>query len=310
MPNARGSRTCFSIRSLPIRARIYGSGSSARADCSPTPTRICGEVARLPNFVPVRPIDEIARELINFYEVIYEPARCLRRAFDQTALLGDTPGRLRWRIPQFHEMQLMLSVIRQHTFGFPTRWTFWRYLLTIAWRWPTKVYSFLIMLAYAQDYFDHRLVVRKHVSETAMTWNAHAVAGTTGPCVILRVAGVITIGVEIASQVDAGSVEMALPCPNQARLFASLQSRIVGEPLACAPVGFPLLNSTAQGSCAKSPTRPPRRVFRGERRNYGRIIAGAMACAHVKPAFAQTNETTTVILEVLDRSSQSPRQNI
>ena len=45
---------------------------------------------------------------------------------------------------------------------------------------------------------------------------------------ILRVAGVITVGVEIASQVDAGSVEMALPCPNQARLFASLQSRIVG----------------------------------------------------------------------------------
>ena len=40
LPNARGSRTCFSIRSLPIRARIYGSGSSARADCSPTPTRI------------------------------------------------------------------------------------------------------------------------------------------------------------------------------------------------------------------------------------------------------------------------------
>ena len=140
-----------------------------------------GEVARLPNFVPVRPIDEIARELINFYEVIYEPARCLRRAFDQTALLGDTPGRLRWRIPEFHEMQLMLSVIRQHTFGFPTRWTFWRYLLTIAWRWPTKVYSFLIMLAYAQNYFDHRLVVRKHVSETAMTWNAHAVAVLPGP---------------------------------------------------------------------------------------------------------------------------------
>ena len=72
-----------------------------------------GEVAGLPNFVPVRPIDEIAQELINFYEVIYEPARCLRRAFDQTALLGDTPGRLRWRIPEFHEMQLMLSVIRQ-----------------------------------------------------------------------------------------------------------------------------------------------------------------------------------------------------
>ena len=134
-----------------------------------------GEVARLPNFVPVRPIDEIARELINFYEVIYEPARCLGRAFDQIALLGDTPGRLRWRIPQFHEIKLMLSVMRQHTFGFPTRWTFWRYLLSITWRWPTKVYSFLIMLAYAQNYFDHRLVVRRHVTETATTWNPHGV---------------------------------------------------------------------------------------------------------------------------------------
>ena len=52
-----------------------------------------GEVARLPNFIPVRPIPHIARELINFYEVVYEPERCLERAYDQVCELGSAPSR-------------------------------------------------------------------------------------------------------------------------------------------------------------------------------------------------------------------------
>jgi hypothetical protein len=132
-----------------------------------------GEVARLPNFVPARSIHSIARELINFFEVVYEPERCLQRAFDQVCELGPAPGRR--RLPRAYELRLMLAVIVQHGVSYPTRRKFWRLLAATAWRSPTKVYSFLSMLAYAQNYFDHRLVVRRQVSVAAEQWRAEPV---------------------------------------------------------------------------------------------------------------------------------------
>jgi radical SAM superfamily enzyme YgiQ (UPF0313 family) len=132
-----------------------------------------GEVARLPNFVPARSIHSIARELINFFEVVYEPERCLQRAFDQVCELGPAPGRR--RLPRAYELRLMLAVIVQHGVSYPTRRKFWRLLAATAWRSPTKVYSVLSMLAYAQNYFDHRLVVRRQVSVAAEQWRAEPV---------------------------------------------------------------------------------------------------------------------------------------
>jgi radical SAM superfamily enzyme YgiQ (UPF0313 family) len=129
-----------------------------------------GEIARLPNFVPVRPIPHIARELINFYEVIYEPERCLDRAYDQISELGSAPSRERFRWPKGHEWRLMLSVAYQHGVRNSTRWKFWRQFGAIAWRSPAKVHSFMSLLAYAQNYFDHRLVVRRQVTDAAEQW--------------------------------------------------------------------------------------------------------------------------------------------
>ncbi len=129
-----------------------------------------GEVARLPNFVPVRPIVDIARELINFFETVYEPQRCLERAFDQITELGVTPTRRRLRWPRGYQWRLMLAVAAQHGIRNATRRTFWRFLATIVWRSPEKVYDFLSMLAYAQNYFDHRLVVRRSVGSSAEQW--------------------------------------------------------------------------------------------------------------------------------------------
>lgn len=137
--------------------------------------RNLGEVARLPNFVPVRPIADIARELINFFETVYEPKRCLERAFDQITELGLTPARRRLHWPRAYQWRLMLAVSAQHGIRNATRRTFWRYLATIAWRSPAKVYDFLSMLAYAQNYFDHRLVVRRSVSSIAEQWQHHPI---------------------------------------------------------------------------------------------------------------------------------------
>lgn len=135
-----------------------------------------GEVSRLPNFVTTRSIDAIARELINFYEVVYEPTRGLRRAFDQVCELGPAPSRKRLRWPRAEERTLMRSVILQHGVKYPTRWMFWRFLVTTAWRSPEKIHSFLSMIAYAQNYFDHRLVVRREVSVAAQQWQPEPMA--------------------------------------------------------------------------------------------------------------------------------------
>ncbi len=130
-----------------------------------------GEVARLPNFTPTRSIDAIARELINFYEVVYEPERCLERAFDQVRELGPAPSREGFCWPKTYEWKLMFSVAGEHGVRSSTRWKFWRLLGAIAWRSPEKVYTFLSLLAYAQNYFDHRLVVRREVSDAAERWS-------------------------------------------------------------------------------------------------------------------------------------------
>ena len=126
-----------------------------------------GEVARLPNFLPARSVQSIARELINFYEVVYEPDRCLDRAFDQIRELGPAPSRTGFRWPRGDEWRMMFSVAIQHGIKNSTRWKFWRFLTTLLRRSPGKVPSFM-SLGHGPDFVrvvGHAAMPGAHVAQ-------------------------------------------------------------------------------------------------------------------------------------------------
>ena len=70
----------------------------------------------------------------------------------------------------------MMSVAYHHGVRNPTRRKFWRLFGATVWRSPTKVYPFMSLLAYAQNYFDHRLVVRRQVSDAAEQWRPEPIS--------------------------------------------------------------------------------------------------------------------------------------
>jgi radical SAM superfamily enzyme YgiQ (UPF0313 family) len=115
-----------------------------------------GDLARLPNFLPARPMEEIAREMVRFFKTAYSPEFCLDRAFGQVAALGqDSPGRIsRW--PRSFEWRLVLEVLVRQGLLRPSRKKFWKHVLTGLKGFPSRLFYFFSYMAFAEHHFEFR----------------------------------------------------------------------------------------------------------------------------------------------------------
>jgi radical SAM superfamily enzyme YgiQ (UPF0313 family) len=131
-----------------------------------------GDLARLPNFVPVRPVPDIAREITNFFQTAYAPEFILDRAFGQVAALGqDFPGKItRW--PHPFEWRLILEVLLRQGWLAPSRQKFWKYMLTGLWRFPARLFYFFSYLAIAEHHFEFRDHVLRKVAADLNRWES------------------------------------------------------------------------------------------------------------------------------------------
>jgi radical SAM superfamily enzyme YgiQ (UPF0313 family) len=129
-----------------------------------------GTPARLPNFVTVRPIDEIAGELVHFFQVVYECEFCLERAFEQISILGNPPGCNMFKADPLLFMRIAVLVLYRQGLKHPTRWKFWKLLFAVLLRHPSKLYDFLSYLAFAQHHFEFRETVQAEVQAALEEW--------------------------------------------------------------------------------------------------------------------------------------------
>ena len=128
------------------------------------------------NFVPTRPIEEIAEEYVNAFWKLYDPKVYLKRVFDHFMLVGQAKvhqdPELRKKLANQHKtdfdlkgvlfglkMLAKLGVVRS------TRFVFWKYLYLMFKKNPGGIGNFLSFAAFMEHFLPYRKMVKKEIQE-------------------------------------------------------------------------------------------------------------------------------------------------
>ncbi|GAB4529768.1 MAG: B12-binding domain-containing radical SAM protein [Pleurocapsa sp.] len=117
----------------------------------------------LMNFIPTRPIEDIAREYIEAFWTLYEPERYLDRVYRCFLQLGAPPYKTPFKMPSWVDLRALGIVIWRQGFKRSTRWKFWRHLLGILRHNPGVWEHYLTMCAHNEHFLEYRQIVRDEI---------------------------------------------------------------------------------------------------------------------------------------------------
>ncbi|MBF2034495.1 MAG: B12-binding domain-containing radical SAM protein [Leptolyngbyaceae cyanobacterium T60_A2020_046] len=125
----------------------------------------------LMNFVPTRPIEEIAEEYVEAFWTLYDPLTVLNRTFRHFLMLGEGQkkayqGRSRsagspdinWVI-----IRALLIICWRQGVVRKTRWRFWGNLAVMLWHYPNVAANYLSVCAQAEHFLEFRKIVRQNI---------------------------------------------------------------------------------------------------------------------------------------------------
>ncbi|WP_017303178.1 B12-binding domain-containing radical SAM protein [Spirulina subsalsa] len=122
----------------------------------------------LMNFIPTRPIEEIAREYIDTFWQLYDPEMFLERTHRCYRILATANFPEKKREPKKVRLDIvkgLLTVLWNQGVVRPTRWKFWPYLFDIMRCNPGGVMSYLSVCAYIEHFADYRHIVKAQIEE-------------------------------------------------------------------------------------------------------------------------------------------------
>lgn len=115
------------------------------------------------NFIPTRPIEELAREYVKCFWELYEPKRYLARVFRHYMAMKPSPHKKKFRIPELRYIKALLIIFWRQGFKRDTRFQFWRQLFSILWHNPKVFESYLINCAHLEHFLEYRQIVRNEI---------------------------------------------------------------------------------------------------------------------------------------------------
>lgn len=118
----------------------------------------------LMNFIPTRPIEEIAREYIEAFGKIYEPMQFLDRTYRHFMMLGAPRNRVRRRkLVSWVTIRALLTLLWRQGVLRETRWKFWIYLYNIVKHNPRVWDHYLSVCGYFEHFYEYREIVRQQI---------------------------------------------------------------------------------------------------------------------------------------------------
>ncbi|MEI6444468.1 MAG: B12-binding domain-containing radical SAM protein [Nostocales cyanobacterium ELA583] len=121
----------------------------------------------LMNFVPTRPLPEIASEFVEAFWELYEPSRFLDRTYRHFRILGEATypkkGKgakkpLNWKV-----LRALLTICWRQGVLRNTRWQFWRNLGSMYKHNPGGISSYLAVCAQIEHFLEYRQIVRDEI---------------------------------------------------------------------------------------------------------------------------------------------------
>lgn len=121
----------------------------------------------LMNFVPTRPLEEIAREYVEAFDQLYDPKRFLDRAYRHYRILGEATypkkGKGAKKPINWVTIRAFLTICWRQGVLRETRWQFWRNLWNMVRYNPGGVSSYLSVCAQIEHFLEYRGIVRREI---------------------------------------------------------------------------------------------------------------------------------------------------
>ena len=117
----------------------------------------------LMNFVPTRPIEEIAQEYIEAFWTLYEPKTYLDRVYRCFLKLGAPQHESDFTMPSWVDIRALAIVIWRQGFKRNTRWQFWHHLFGIFRHNPAVWEHYLTMCAHNEHFLEYRQIVKDEI---------------------------------------------------------------------------------------------------------------------------------------------------
>ena len=126
----------------------------------------------LMNFIPTRPIEEIAQEYIEAFWTLYEPERYLDRVYRCFLKLGAPQHESTLTMPNWVDIRALAIVIWRQGFKRSTRWKFWHHLFGIFRHNPGVWEHYLTMCAHNEHFLEYRQIVRDEIEAQLVEFQA------------------------------------------------------------------------------------------------------------------------------------------
>ncbi len=117
------------------------------------------------NFVPTRPVEEIAQEYIETFWQLYDPERYLERTYRCFLKLGAPKCHPPGKFPSWIDLKALAIVIWRQGFKRKTRWKFWLYLFSIIKHNPAVWDHYLTLCAHNEHFLEYRQIVRTEIEQ-------------------------------------------------------------------------------------------------------------------------------------------------
>jgi len=119
----------------------------------------------LMNFVPTRPLADIAHEYVEAFWQLYDPETYLDRTYRHFLKLGAPVTKEKFKFPGLIELRALLTVCYRQGIKRKTRWKFWHHLFSIMRRNPKQWTVYLTVCAHNEHFLDYREIVRANIEE-------------------------------------------------------------------------------------------------------------------------------------------------
>ena len=116
------------------------------------------------NFIPTRPVEDIAHEYVRCFWELYEPSRYLARVHRHFLQMKPKPfQKKKLRLPGLIDIKALLTICWRQGIKRNTRWQFWQQLFSILRHNPSVFDSYLINCAHLEHFVDYRQIVRDQI---------------------------------------------------------------------------------------------------------------------------------------------------
>ncbi len=127
-------------------------------------TAVSGKQTTLMNFVPTRPLEEIAWEYVNCFWQLYEPDRYLARVYRHYLTMKPTPHKKKHPpMLELVELRAVLTIFWRQGIKRSTRWQFWKQLVAILQKNPGVFIHYLTSCAHIEHFLEYRQIIWEEV---------------------------------------------------------------------------------------------------------------------------------------------------